>query len=203
MQKPDLIIEKLIALVTVVYCTFTNMEKSQAVFGAGCFWCVEAIFQNLKGVESVESGYSGGEIKNPSYKEVCMGVTGHAEVVKVTFNPEVISYKKLLEVFFQTHDPTTLNKQGADVGTQYRSVIFYENNSQKEAAESAKKAADSSEIWNDPIVTSVEPLKNYYPAEDGHQNYYNQHGDQPYCNLVIRPKMDKFRAKFDELLKKQ
>jgi len=177
------------------------MEKSQAVFGAGCFWCVEAIFKELKGVEQVESGYSGGEIKNPSYKEVCMGITGHAEVVRVTFDPVSISYQKLLEVFFQAHDPTTLNRQGADVGTQYRSVIFYQNDFQKEAAEKAINAANASGIWSDRVVTSVEPLNNYYPAEDNHQDYYSQHSDQPYCNLVIRPKMDKFRAKFKELLK--
>jgi len=177
------------------------MEKSQAVFGAGCFWCIEAIFREVIGVSHVESGYSGGEVKNPSYREVCMGVTGHAEVARITFDPTVVSYEELLEVFFQTHDPTTLNRQGADVGTQYRSVIFYQDDYQKEAAEKAKKAADSSGIWSDPIVTKIEPLENYYPAEDHHQDYYAQHGDQPYCNLVIRPKMDKFRAKFTELLK--
>ena len=177
------------------------MENSYAVFGAGCFWCIEAIFDELEGVQRVESGYSGGHIKKPSYKEVCMGITGHAEVARIDFNPEIITFEKLLEVFFQTHDPTTLNRQGGDVGTQYRSVIFYVNENQKKLAEKAKLAAETSGIWSDPIVTSIEPLENFYPAEDYHQNYFAQNGDQPYCSLVIRPKMDKFKTKFSELLK--
>jgi peptide-methionine (S)-S-oxide reductase len=171
-----------------------------AVFGAGCFWCVEAIFQNLKGVQSVESGYSGGTVENPSYKEVCTGTTGHAEVAKIIFDPSVISYDELLEVFWTTHDPTTLNRQGADVGTQYRSVIFYLNDKQKESAEKSKKEI-APQIWDDPVVTEINPLTNFYKAEDYHQNYYNENPDQSYCKYVINPKLEKFRKKFNEKLK--
>lgn len=180
--------------------TMDTMEV--ATLGAGCFWCVEAIFQDLKGVAKVESGYSGGSIKNPSYKEVCMGTTGHAEVVQVTFNPNEISYAKILEVFFATHDPTTLNRQGADVGTQYRSAIFYHSESQKETAELAKKAANESGEWPNPIVTEITAFDSFYKAEDYHQDYYNQNGEQPYCQIVIAPKMDKFKKRFAELLEK-
>ncbi len=173
----------------------------EATLGAGCFWCVEAVFSSIKGVIRAESGYSGGHIKNPAYREVCNGNTGHVEVIRITFNPEEISFAKILEVFFQTHNPTTLNRQGNDAGTQYRSAIFYRSEDQKRIAELAKNAAEVSGTWPDPVVTAIEPLTNYYPAEDYHQEYFSQNGDQPYCAAVIRPKMDKFRNKFSELLK--
>ncbi len=178
-----------------------NFEE--ATLGAGCFWCVEAVFSSLEGVEKVESGYSGGHIKNPSYKEVCNGNTGHVEVVRLRFDPLRIGFEKILEVFFQTHNPTTLNQQGNDVGTQYRSVVFYHNDTQKHLAELAKLAAGQSETWSDPVVTAIEPLTNYYPAEDYHQDYFMHNSDQPYCAAVIRPKMDKFRMKYSALLKKE
>ncbi len=169
-----------------------------ATFGAGCFWCVEAVFQRLQGVESVTPGYSGGNIKNPSYKEVSSGTTGHAEVARIIFNPEKISYEVLLEVFWQTHDPTTLNRQGADVGTQYRSVIFYHNPEQQRLAEFYKEKLDESETFNDPIVTEISPLEVFYPAEDYHKNYYNDNTTQPYCQFVIKPKLAKLRKVFEE-----
>lgn len=169
--------------------------------GAGCFWCVEAVFQDLKGVKKVESGYSGGSVKNPSYKEVCAGTTGHAEVVQVTFDPKEISFASILEIFFATHDPTTLNRQGADVGTQYRSAVFYHNDEQKRVAELAKKAAAESGEWPNPIVTEIVSFSNFYKAEDYHQDYFSQNESQPYCQIVIAPKMDKFRKRFAELLK--
>ena len=177
-----------------------NQEFSQATFGAGCFWCVEAVFQSIDGVIHVESGYSGGHIKNPCYREVSNGVTGHAEVARIHFDPKKVGYETLLEVFFQTHDPTTLNRQGADVGTQYRSVIFFHNEEQERLAHAAKRATEESGIWADPVVTTIDPLVNYYKAEDYHQNYFKNNSDQPYCSVVIRPKMDKFRAKFSALL---
>lgn len=179
----------------------TNDTLEIATLGAGCFWCVEAVFQSLKGVYKVQSGYSGGNVKNPSYKEVCTGRTGHAEVVQVTFNPQVISFAQLLEVFFGTHDPTTLNRQGADEGTQYRSAIFYHSDEQKRLGELAIKAANESGNWSDPIVTEVTAFSNFYPTEDYHDNYYNLNEEQPYCRAVITPKMDKFKKKFAELLK--
>jgi len=198
-------------------CSFTNKETAKvknldmdnitltnsdtAIFGAGCFWCVEAVFQELNGVKSVESGYSGGSVENPSYQQVCTGSTGHAEVARIIFDPSVITYDELLEVFWTTHDPTTLNRQGADVGEQYRSVIFYLNDTQKEAAEKSMKDT-APKIWDDPIVTSIEPLKNFYIAEDYHQNYYNENSGQSYCQFVINPKLEKFRKKFKEKLKK-
>lgn len=181
-----------------------NMSEKQietATFGAGCFWCVEAIFQDLKGVHSVKSGYSGGHVKNPSYKEVCTGSTGHAEVTQIEFDPSVISFEDLLYVFWRTHDPTTMNRQGADVGTQYRSVIFYHSEKQKEIAEKSKKETDASDLYSDPIVTQIEPFTNYYPAEDYHQDYYNLNPNQPYCRLVIDPKVQKFKKKFKDKLK--
>ncbi len=177
-----------------------NVEEV-AVFGAGCFWCVEAVYAAIDGVRSVTSGYSGGHIKNPAYREVCSGRTGHAEVVRIVFDPNQVTYEQLLEVFFQTHDPTTLNRQGADVGTQYRSVIFYSDESQKAKAEAALQAASESDLWSSPIVTSIEPLQDFYPAEVEHHNYFELHPDQPYCAAVIRPKMDKFRSRFSDLLK--
>lgn len=174
-----------------------------ATFGAGCFWCVEAVFQNLKGVASVESGYSGGHIKNPAYREVCNGNTGHAEVIRITYDPKVISFTELLEVFWQTHDPTTLNRQGNDVGTQYRSAVFYHNEEQQKLAEKYKKDLDESGAFNDPIVTEISPLVNYYKAEDYHQNYFNQNSYQPYCAMIIRPKVDKVKKVFKDKLKQK
>ena len=179
----------------------TNHNLNEATFGAGCFWCVESVFKSLSGVHYVESGYSGGHIKNPAYREVCEGRTGHAEVIRVVFDPSIIGYQKLLEVFFQTHDPTTLNRQGADEGTQYRSVIFYHSDDQKSEALIAKQAAQESGLWMSPIVTLIEPLDNYYKAEDYHQNYFQMNPNQPYCAAVIRPKMEKFRKKFEALMK--
>ena len=180
------------------------MEKSKlkkATFGAGCFWCVEAVFQNLDGVEEVVSGYSGGDIKNPGYMEVCSGLTGHAEVVQITYDPERISYEDLLEVFWRTHDPTTLNKQGGDVGTQYRSVIFYHDEEQKLLAEKFKELINEKKIYNKPIVTEISPLKNFYKAEDYHQNYFNKNPEASYCSFVIQPKLEKFKKLFGEKLK--
>ncbi len=179
----------------------SNDSIEVATFAAGCFWCVEAIYQNVKGVSSVKSGYVGGAVKNPSYKEVCNGTTGHAEACEITFDPRVVSFAKMLEVFFGTHDPTTLNRQGADVGTQYRSSIFYHSEKQKALAELAIKAANESGNWEDPIVTLIEPASQFYVAEDYHNDYYNLHGDQPYCRMVITPKVDKFKKKFGEYMK--
>ena len=176
-------------------------EKTDtAIFGAGCFWCVEAIFQRLKGVESIESGYTGGTVENPTYKQVCTGETGHAEVAKIIFNPDVISFNELLEVFWTTHDPTTLNQQGADIGTQYRSAVFYLNDEQKMQAEKSKSEI-ATQIWDGSIVTEITPLKKYYKAEDYHQNYFNQNSDQSYCSFVINPKLEKFRKKFRDKIK--
>lgn len=174
-----------------------------ATFGSGCFWCTEAFFQRLKGVEKVESGYSGGSVKNPAYREVCNGSTGHAEVIQVTFDPDVISYEDLLGVFFSTHDPTTLNRQGGDSGTQYRSVIFYHNEEQKKSAEDFKKQADASGRFNKPIVTEITSFTEFYPAENHHQDYYNLHGDAPYCQFVIEPKLQKFVKNYGEKLKQK
>lgn len=169
--------------------------------GAGCFWCVEAVFSELKGVQKVTSGYMGGVVKNPTYKEVCTGNTGHAEVCQVVYDPSVISFRELLEVFWQTHDPTTLNKQGADVGTQYRSAIFYHSATQKEDAIKYKKALDESGAFPKPIVTEITVASQFYPAEDYHQEYYQNNSGEMYCQYVIRPKMDKFRKAFAEKLK--
>ncbi len=182
-----------------------TMEKRTelATLGAGCFWCVEAIYQRLDGVEKVESGYSGGSVKNPSYEAVCTGRTGHAEVIQVTFDPSKLNYKELLEVFFRTHDPTTLNKQGGDVGTQYRSVVFYHNDEQKKIAELVKQETDAAKIWDDPTVTEIAPYMEFYKAEDYHQNYYNQNSYQPYCMMVINPKLSKFKKEFGNRMKKQ
>lgn len=173
-----------------------------ATFGSGCFWCTEALFQQVKGVHKVESGYAGGHVKNPTYKEVCMGTTGHAEVIQVTYDPKEVTFEELLEVFWGTHDPTTLNRQGADVGTQYRSVVFYHDPGQKTLAETYKKKLDVSGAFNDPIVTEISPFTTFYKAEDYHQNYYNLNGNAPYCAIVIRPKMDKFKKVFKDQLKK-
>jgi peptide-methionine (S)-S-oxide reductase len=174
-----------------------------ATFGAGCFWCVEAVFQQLRGVISVESGYSGGSIPNPTYQQVCTGTTGHAEVCQIRFNPAEVSYKELLEVFWKTHDPTTLNRQGADTGTQYRSVVFYHNDEQRELAEKYKRELDEAKIWSDPIVTEISPFGTMYKAEDYHQNYFRTNPYQGYCRAVIQPKVDKFRKVFEDKLKEE
>lgn len=172
-----------------------------ATFGAGCFWCVEAIFQRVDGVEKVVSGYSGGQVNNPSYKEVCQGTTGHAEVCQLSYDPKVVSYEELLEVFWQTHDPTTLNRQGNDVGTQYRSAVFFHNANQKELAKEYKKKLDEAGIYNNPIVTEIVAFEKMYVAEDYHQNYFNENGNQPYCSFVIQPKVEKFQKVFKDKLK--
>jgi peptide-methionine (S)-S-oxide reductase len=177
-----------------------GLEK--ATFGAGCFWCVEAVFQRLAGVKSVVSGYTGGHTQNPTYRDVCSGTTGHAEVAQITYDPSVVSFTDLLKVFFETHDPTQLNRQGNDVGTQYRSAIFYHNDEQKKLSEEFKKQLDASGTWPSLIVTEIVPLKEFYPAEDYHQNYFNDNPGQPYCSFVIRPKLDKFTKTFKEKLKK-
>ena len=184
--------------------TDNSMDSFQkATFGAGCFWCVEAVFQELKGVSAVKPGYAGGHVKNPSYKEVCNGTTGHAEVAQITFDPQVITYAELLEVFWKTHDPTTLNRQGNDRGTQYRSAIFYHNEEQKKLAEHYKKELDASGAWEDPIVTEIEPLDVFYEAEDYHNNYFLNNPEQGYCKVIIQPKVEKFRKVFKDKLKDQ
>ncbi|SIR24610.1 peptide-methionine (S)-S-oxide reductase MsrA [Pontibacter lucknowensis] len=175
------------------------MEK--ATFGGGCFWCTEAVFQDLAGVQKVESGYAGGHMENPTYKQVTSGTTGHAEVLQITYDPAIISYDELLEVFWKTHDPTTLNRQGNDIGTQYRSIVLYHNDEQREKAERYKQELDAAGAFIDPIVTTIEPLQEFYPAEDYHQNYFNTHGHEPYCSFVIRPKVDKVRKVFADKLK--
>jgi peptide-methionine (S)-S-oxide reductase len=176
-------------------------KKEVITLGGGCFWCVEAVYEELKGVERVESGYSGGKVANPSYRQVCTGTTGHAEVVQVTFDAKVISLKEILEIFFHVHDPTTLNRQGADVGTQYRSAIFYNSPEQKKVAEQVIQETTNAKLWPDPIVTEVSPLKEFYKAEDYHQEYFKLNGTQPYCRAVIAPKMAKFRKEYKDRLK--
>ncbi|MDA4123258.1 MAG: peptide-methionine (S)-S-oxide reductase MsrA [Thaumarchaeota archaeon] len=177
-------------------------RKEVATLGGGCFWCSEAVFTELKGVEKVESGYSGGTKANPSYEEVCGGNTGHAEAVQVTFDPGIISYRQLLQIFLTVHDPTTLNRQGADVGTQYRSVIFYHDQAQKETAQKVIKETEDAKIWGRPIVTEVTPFKAFYKAEDYHQEYYSNNPNQGYCRVVIEPKVTKFRKQYQALLKR-
>lgn len=172
-----------------------------ATLGAGCFWCVEAVFQELKGVISIKSGYMGGHVDNPSYKAVCTGTTGHAEVAQIVYDPEVITFAELLQVFWKTHDPTTLNRQGNDVGTQYRSAIFYHNDEQRKQAEHYKKEVDESEAYPAPLVTEISPKTTFYVAEDYHQNYYNDNPNQGYCTYVIQPKVEKFRKAFASKLK--
>lgn len=177
-----------------------NLEK--ATFGGGCFWCVEAVFDQLNGVSHVTSGYSGGHVENPTYKQVCEGTTGHAEVVQVEFDPGIISYDELLEVFWTVHDPTQLNRQGNDIGTQYRSVIFYENDEQKLTAERSIREFEASDMYNGNFTTQLVPLEKFYPAEEYHQDYYEKDGGQnPYCTLVVKPKIDKFYEKFYDKLK--
>ena len=178
-------------------------SKTETVtLGGGCFWCLEAAFAQLKGVERVESGYSGGTVSNPSYEQVCTGTTGHAEVVQITFDPTIIAFQDILEIFFSIHDPTTLNRQGADVGTQYRSVMFYHSQEQKEIAEQTIKELDAAQLWNDPIVTEVTPFTAFYRAEDYHQGYYQRNSDQPYCRVVIAPKLAKVRKEHFARLKR-
>jgi peptide-methionine (S)-S-oxide reductase len=175
--------------------------KETATLGGGCFWCLEAVFEQLQGVEKVVSGYAGGQTAGPSYQQVCTGRTGHAEVVQVTFDPTVLSYGDLLDVFFATHDPTTLNRQGADVGTQYRSVILYQSPEQKRVAEERIAELNKANVWPGPLVTQVVPLEVFYPAEEYHQGYYRQHPGQGYCQAVISPKVAKFRKRFTARLK--
>lgn len=211
-KKSTIVLAALIILTTA--CSNTNPKNKTsmmdtiptgnyetATFGAGCFWCVEAVFQELKGVQSVTSGYSGGQIKNPTYREVCSGLTGHAEVCNIIYDPKVISFKELLEAFWGSHDPTTLNKQGADSGTQYRSVIYYHSAEQQEIAEFYKKKLNDENAFGKPVVTEISAAGPFYKAEDYHQNYFNENGDAPYCQFVIAPKLEKFRKAFAEKIK--
>jgi peptide-methionine (S)-S-oxide reductase len=179
----------------------TPNDRDTATLAGGCFWCVEAVFQLVDGVEKVESGYCNGAVENPTYKEVCSGTTGHAEACRITFNPAVVSYEELLQVFFASHDPTTLNRQGNDVGTQYRSAIFVHSEEQANIARAYIKQLDSSKTWSSPIVTEVTPAETFYVAEDYHQNYYNQNGSQPYCAFVVRPKVEKFKKMFGDKMR--
>jgi peptide-methionine (S)-S-oxide reductase len=174
---------------------------AKATFGGGCFWCTEAVYAQIKGVESVVSGYTGGQVENPTYKQVCSGLTGHAEAVEITYDPAVVPYEKLLEIFFSTHDPTTLNRQGADVGTQYRSAIFYHDDEQKKIAQQVIIRLNAAKVFSSKIVTKLEPATVFYPAEDYHQDYFALNGFQPYCQAVIAPKVTKVRKVFKELLK--
>ena len=183
--------------------TTAKANLDTATFGTGCFWCTEAVFQQLEGVEKVTSGYSGGNVPNPSYRLVCRGSTGHAECLNIVYDTTKISFDELLEVFWQVHDPTTLNRQGADAGTQYRSVVFYHNDEQKVKTENYKAALDKSGAWNNPIVTTLEKFEIFYPAEDYHQNYYINNPEEGYCQMVIRPKVEKFEKVFKNKLKPQ
>ena len=180
----------------------TYGKQDTAIFASGCFWCTEAIFDEVEGVKKAESGYTGGHIKNPSYREVCNETTGHAEAVRIIYDPEMISYQELLEIFFMTHDPTTLNRQGADAGTQYRSAIFYHSEVQKKTAESIIQELNSSGAWDDPIVTEVTAADTFYLAEDYHQDYFTKNPSAAYCSFVISPKLEKFKKVFSEKLKK-
>ena len=176
----------------------SSSKHEVATLGGGCFWCTEAIFDELKGVEKVESGYSGGNVPSPSYEDVCTGTTGHAESIQVTFDPKQITFKDILQIFFTTHDPTTLNRQGADVGTQYRSVVFYHDPEQEKIAKEVIKETNTAKVWKKPIVTEVAPFKEFYKAEDYHQEYFKNNPNQPYCSFVVRPKVEKFREHFAE-----
>lgn len=176
--------------------------KQIATLAGGCFWCLEAVYDELKGVEDVVSGYAGGHVPHPSYERVCTGETGHAEVVQIKFDPQVISFNEILKVFFTIHDPTTLNRQGADVGTQYRSAIFYHTPEQKTVAEQTIEEITAAKIWDKPIVTEITPFKEFYPAEDYHQEYFKRNPYQGYCQMVVAPKVAKFRQKFEDKLKK-
>ncbi|MCH2212411.1 MAG: peptide-methionine (S)-S-oxide reductase MsrA [Fuerstiella sp.] len=181
--------------------TEEKSNKQVAILGGGCFWCTEAVFLRVRGVTSVTSGYTGGTVPNPTYEQICRGDTGHAEVIRIEFSPDVISFEQVLDIFFHTHDPTTLNRQGADSGTQYRSAVFFNSSQQKAVAADIIKTLDDSGVFRDPIVTTLEELKKFYPAEDYHQNYYNLNPNQGYCRVVIDPKMAKFRKRYSKLLK--
>jgi len=178
-----------------------NTALEKATLGGGCFWCTEAVYLKMKGVVSVEPGYSGGHVKNPTYEEVCEGTTGHAEVVMITFDPALVTFSEILEVFFQVHDPTTLNRQGADVGTQYRSAVFYHSEAQKTAAEAMIRKVNDSRMYAKPVVTEVTAFTRFYPAEDYHRNYYSRNRMQPYCRMVVAPKVEKFQKLFKEYSK--
>jgi peptide-methionine (S)-S-oxide reductase len=180
-----------------------NQRKETATLAGGCFWCIESVFDQLNGVEDVVSGYSGGEKPNPSYEEVCTGATGHAEVIQITFDPEVVTFEDILHVLFTIHDPTTLNRQGGDIGTQYRSAIFYHSPEQKATAERVIAELNAEKLWERPIVTEVTPFTKFYPAEDYHQEYFERNPNQPYCRAVIEPKVAKFRKFYFDRLKKQ
>ena len=197
----------LICLFTLSLCGFSQNKKASNLetitLGGGCYWCVEAVYENLDGVKSVVSGFSGGKTANPSYEEVCTGTTGHAEVVQITYDKSVTDINEIFKVFFTVHDPTTLNRQGADVGTQYRSIIFYKNEEQKKAAQSIIAELNKAKVYNSPIVTKVEPFTKFYKAEDYHQNYYANNKNQPYCKMVIQPKLEKFEKVFKDKLKKK
>jgi peptide-methionine (S)-S-oxide reductase len=178
-----------------------SVNGELATLAGGCFWCLEAVFSEVRGVERVISGYTGGHVPNPTYQQVCTGMTGHAEAVQITFDPQQISYKELLEIFFAIHDPTTLNRQGADIGTQYRSAIFYHSPEQREIAEEMITALERAQVWDRLIVTEITPAAAFYPAEDYHQGYFRKNPDQPYCQVVVAPKVAKLRAKFRDKLK--
>lgn len=184
------------------YLKIMKENRETTTLGGGCFWCVEAIYKCLKGVEKVLSGYSGGQIKNPAYREVCEGTTGHVEVCEIEFDPSIISFQEILEVFWKTHDPTTLNRQGNNVGTQYRSVIFFHNNTQKLLAEASKNNLNKSDYYKNPIVTEISAWENFYPAEDIHKDYFESHSEEPYCRLIVLPKIKKFKKIFINKLKK-
>jgi peptide-methionine (S)-S-oxide reductase len=179
------------------------MNAQKATLAGGCFWCLEAVFDEVKGVYSVESGYAGGQVENPSYQAVCSGMTGHAEVVQIQFNPEILSYRDILHIFFAIHDPTTLNRQGVDTGSQYRSAIFYHEEDQKALAEQVVAELESQKIWDNPIVTTIEKLDRFYPAEAYHQEYFARNPSQPYCQAVVAPKVAKFRKQFLDMLNKE
>jgi peptide-methionine (S)-S-oxide reductase len=182
----------------------TEMAKAEvATLAGGCFWCLEAIFREVDGVDGVISGYTGGTTANPTYEEVCTDTTGHTEAVQLTFDPGKISYREILQIFFSVHDPTTLNRQGEDVGTQYRSAIFYHNDRQRAIAEALVKELNEAQLWNKPIVTQVAPLDEFYPAEDYHREYFSRHPEQPYCQVVISPKVSKFRKQWTKRLKQR
>ena len=195
------ILSIVVILLSAGFAEAQTKKLQKATFGNGCFWCSEAVFQRLKGVESVRSGYEGGDVVNPSYDDVCTGTTGHAEVIEITYDPQKIKYDELLEVFWKTHDPTTLNRQGADIGTQYRSVVFYHNEEQKNIAENYKKELNDKKAFGKPVVTAINKAAPFYVAENYHQNYYNRNGSQPYCHAVIQPKMDKLEKIFKDKLK--
>ena len=196
----------LILLCAISLSGFAQAKKTSNLetitVGGGCYWCVEAVYENLNGVKSVVSGFSGGKVANPTYEEVCTGTTGHAEVVQITYDKSVTDLNEIFKVFFTVHDPTTLNRQGADVGTQYRSVIFYKNEEQKKAAQSIIAELNKAKVYDSPIVTKVEPFTKFYKAEDYHQNYYANNKNQPYCKMVIQPKIEKFEKVFKDKLKK-